>query len=76
MYFLVHLCPSNSALYCLLFFIGILLPSLRTMLPLLDLHGVSRLEFHDAVQEALRERLLQQIDFLGKVHPYNVAAYP
>ncbi|XP_022672429.1 negative elongation factor B-like isoform X1 [Varroa jacobsoni] len=45
---------------------GILLPSLRTMLPLLDLHGVSRLEFHDAVQEALRERLLQQIDFLGK----------
>ncbi|XP_003741538.1 negative elongation factor B [Galendromus occidentalis] len=45
---------------------GILLPSLRTMLPLLDLHGVSRHEFHWAVQDALRERLLQQIDTLGK----------
>ena len=36
------------------------------MLPLLDLHGVSRHEFHGAVQDALRERLLQQIDTLGK----------
>ncbi|KAK8759526.1 hypothetical protein V5799_002846 [Amblyomma americanum] len=45
---------------------GILLPSLRPMLPLLDLHGVCRLEFHTSVLEELKERLLQQIDGLGK----------
>ena len=28
---------------------GILLPSLRPMLPLLDLHGVKRLDFHFSV---------------------------
>ncbi|XP_076344697.1 negative elongation factor B isoform X1 [Tachypleus tridentatus] len=45
---------------------GILLPSLRPMLPLLDLHGVRRLEFHLSVLEELKEKLLQQIDNLGK----------
>uniref|UniRef100_A0A1E1XGU6 Putative negative elongation factor b-like protein n=1 Tax=Amblyomma aureolatum TaxID=187763 RepID=A0A1E1XGU6_9ACAR len=45
---------------------GILLPSLRPMLPLLDLHGVCRLDFHTSVLEELKERLLQQIDGLGK----------
>lgn len=45
---------------------GILLPSLRPMLPLLDLHGVCRLEFHTSVLEELKERLLQQIENLGK----------
>lgn len=45
---------------------GILLPSLRPMLPLLDLHGVGRLEFHTSVLEELKERLLQQIENLGK----------
>lgn len=30
---------------------GILLPSLRPMLPLLDLHGVRRLDFHTSVVE-------------------------
>lgn len=45
---------------------GILLPSLRPMLPLLDLHGVCRLEFHTSVLEELKERLLQQIDGLGR----------
>ncbi|KAK8769790.1 hypothetical protein V5799_013745 [Amblyomma americanum] len=45
---------------------GILLPSLRPMLPLLDLHGVCRLDFHTSVREELKERLLQQIENLGK----------
>ncbi|CAN8019799.1 unnamed protein product [Ixodes persulcatus] len=45
---------------------GILLPSLRPMLPLLDLHGVCRLEFHTSVLDELKERLLQQIENLGK----------
>lgn len=45
---------------------GILLPSLRPMLPLLDLHGVKRLEFHQSVLEELKERLRQQTEKLGK----------
>lgn len=45
---------------------GILLPSLRPMLPLLDLHGVKRLEFHHSVLEELKERLRQQTERLGK----------
>lgn len=45
---------------------GILLPSLRPMLPLLDLHGVKRLEFHQSVLEELKERLKQQTERLGK----------
>lgn len=44
---------------------GILLPSLRPMLPLLDLHGVPRLEFHQTVLEELRERLVHQVHELG-----------
>lgn len=40
---------------------GILLPSLRPMLPMLDLHGIKRLDFHNSVLEDLRERLIQQI---------------
>lgn len=45
---------------------GIMLPSLRPMLPLLDLHGVRRLEFHQSVLEELKGRLTAQIDKLGK----------
>lgn len=45
---------------------GILLPSLRPMLPLLDLHGVKRLEFHQSVLEELKEKLRQQTEKLGK----------
>lgn len=45
---------------------GILLPSLRPMLPLLDLHGVKRLEFHRSVLDELKERLRQQTEKLGK----------
>lgn len=44
----------------------ILLPSLRPMLPLLDLHGVKRLEFHQSVLEELKERLKQQTEKLGQ----------
>lgn len=45
---------------------GILLPSLRPMLPLLDLHGVNRFNFHTSVMENLRDKLIQQIDEIGK----------
>ena len=45
--------------------LGILLPSLRPMLPLLDLHGIKRLDFHNSVLEDLRERLVTQIAALG-----------
>eukprot|EP00095_Tigriopus_kingsejongensis_P003367 maker-scaffold153_size302544-snap-gene-0.8 protein:Tk03367 transcript:maker-scaffold153_size302544-snap-gene-0.8-mRNA-1 annotation:"hypothetical protein KGM_17840" len=40
---------------------GILLPSLRPMLPMLDLHGIKRLDFHNSVLEDLRDKLIQQI---------------
>ncbi|XP_015607572.1 negative elongation factor B [Cephus cinctus] len=44
---------------------GILLPSLRPMLPLLDLHGVRRLDFHASVLEELREKLVRRINEIG-----------
>ncbi|XP_043207189.1 negative elongation factor B-like [Amphibalanus amphitrite] len=46
---------------------GILLPSLRPMLPLLDLHGVKRFEFHTSVMESLCDKLIQQINDIGKL---------
>lgn len=45
---------------------GILLPSLQPMLPLLDLHGVRRLDFHTSVLEEMKEKLLVRIEDLGK----------
>ncbi|KAJ4439050.1 negative elongation factor B [Periplaneta americana] len=45
---------------------GVLLPSLRPMLPLLDLHGVRRLDFHTSVLEELRDRLVQHINEIGQ----------
>ncbi|KAJ1525341.1 hypothetical protein ONE63_010160 [Megalurothrips usitatus] len=45
---------------------GILLPSLRQMLPLLDLHGVRRLDFHTSVLEELRDRLVTHIEKIGQ----------
>ncbi|KAK3912854.1 Negative elongation factor B [Frankliniella fusca] len=42
---------------------GILLPSLRQMLPLLDLHGVRRLDFHTS---ELRDRLVSHIETIGQ----------
>ncbi|XP_014480534.1 PREDICTED: negative elongation factor B [Dinoponera quadriceps] len=44
---------------------GILLPSLRQLLPLLDLHGVRRLDFHVSVLEELREKLIKRINEIG-----------
>lgn len=44
---------------------GVLLPSLRPMLPLLDLHGIKRLDFHNSVLEDLRDKLVAQIAELG-----------
>ncbi|XP_057333281.1 negative elongation factor B [Microplitis mediator] len=44
---------------------GVLLPSLRPMLPLLDLHGVRRLDFHASVLEELREKLVKRINEIG-----------
>jgi len=44
---------------------GILLPSLRPMLPLLDLHGIKRQDFHNSVLEDLREKLINQIEALA-----------
>lgn len=46
---------------------GILLPSLRPMLPLLDLHGVKRLDFHFSVLEELREKLITRIEDMSKL---------
>lgn len=49
---------------------GIILPSLRPMLPLLDLHGVRRLEFHLSVMEELREKLINRIEEIStKMEP-------
>nr|CAG4643811.1 EOG090X0363 [Lepidurus arcticus] len=45
---------------------GILLPSLRPMMPLLDLHGVRRLDFHTSVMEELRDKLVSQIAELSQ----------
>lgn len=45
---------------------GVLLPSLRPMLPLLDLHGVRRLDFHTSLMEELRDKLIVYINELGQ----------
>lgn len=50
---------------------GILLPSLRPMLPLLDLHGIKRLDFHNSVLEDLRDKLIGQIKQIGLVEKNN-----
>ena len=46
---------------------GILLPSLRPMLPLLDLHGIKRIDFHNSVLEDLRDKLIAQIEACSKM---------
>ncbi len=55
---------------------GILLPSLRPMLPLLDLHGIKRLDFHNSVLEDLRERLVAQIAALNSGAGASAALTP
>ena len=44
-----------------------MLPSLRPMLPLLDLHGIKRIDFHNSVLEDLRDKLISQIDACSKM---------
>uniref|UniRef100_A0A1D5PNU5 Negative elongation factor complex member B n=1 Tax=Gallus gallus TaxID=9031 RepID=A0A1D5PNU5_CHICK len=49
---------------------GVLLPSLQSALPFLDLHGTPRLEFHQSVFDELREKLLERVSAIaleGKV---------
>ncbi|EDX02354.2 uncharacterized protein Dyak_GE17513 [Drosophila yakuba] len=48
---------------------GVLLPSLRPMLPLLDLHGVRRLDFHTSLMEELRDKLIAHINEMGQKEP-------
>ncbi|XP_076985812.1 negative elongation factor B [Tamandua tetradactyla] len=49
---------------------GVLLPSLQSALPFLDLHGTPRLEFHQSVFDELRDKLLERVSTIaaeGKV---------
>lgn len=50
---------------------GILLPSLRTTLPLLDLHGIRRHHFHSSVSDDLKEKLMERIENLHNLNPAN-----
>ncbi|MBN3299457.1 NELFB factor, partial [Amia calva] len=40
---------------------GVLLPSLQSALPFLDLHGTPRLEFHQSVFDELRDKLMERV---------------
>ncbi|XP_071948538.1 negative elongation factor B-like [Antedon mediterranea] len=44
---------------------GILLPSLHYALPLLDLHGINRLEFHQSIMEELSDKLISRLQELA-----------
>ncbi|XP_032993636.1 negative elongation factor B [Lacerta agilis] len=44
---------------------GILLPTLQSALPFLDLHGTPRLEFHQSVFDELREKLLERVSAIA-----------
>ncbi|XP_006776583.2 PREDICTED: negative elongation factor B, partial [Myotis davidii] len=44
---------------------GVLLPSLQSALPFLDLHRTPRLEFHQSVLEELREKLLERVSAIA-----------
>ncbi|XP_041098540.1 negative elongation factor B [Polyodon spathula] len=45
---------------------GILLPSLQSALPFLDLHGTPRLDFHQSVFDELREKLLERVAVIAE----------
>lgn len=56
---------------------GVLLPSLQSALPFLDLHGTPRLEFHQSVFDELREKLLERVSAIaleGKVEERSVGS--
>lgn len=44
---------------------GVLLPSLQSALPFLDLHGTPRLEFHQSVFDELRDKLLERVSAIA-----------
>ncbi|KAM4663359.1 negative elongation factor B [Discoglossus pictus] len=44
---------------------GVLLPSLQSALPFLDLHSIPRLEFHQTVFDELREKLLDRVSVIA-----------
>lgn len=45
---------------------GILLPTLQSALPFLDLHGTPRLEFHQSVFDELREKLMERVAVIAE----------
>uniref|UniRef100_A0A7N6ARL4 Negative elongation factor complex member B n=1 Tax=Anabas testudineus TaxID=64144 RepID=A0A7N6ARL4_ANATE len=45
---------------------GILLPTLQSALPFLDLHGTPRLEFHQSVFDELREKLMERVAIIAE----------
>ncbi|KAM8934687.1 negative elongation factor B [Pelodytes ibericus] len=44
---------------------GVLLPSLQSALPFLDLHSIPRQEFHQTVFDELREKLLDRVSVIA-----------
>ena len=44
---------------------SILLPTLKPALPLLDLHSVKRLDFHQSVADELKDKLTKRIEELS-----------
>nr|XP_015222018.1 PREDICTED: negative elongation factor B [Lepisosteus oculatus] len=45
---------------------GILLPTLQSALPFLDLHGTPRLEFHQSVFDELRDKLMERVAVIAE----------
>lgn len=45
---------------------GILLPTLQSALPFLDLHGTPRLEFHQSVFDELRDKLMERVAIIAE----------
>lgn len=45
---------------------GILLPTLQSALPFLDLHGTPRLEFHQSVFDELRDNLMERVAVIAE----------
>lgn len=45
---------------------GILLPTLQSALPFLDLHGTPRLDFHQSVFDELREKLMERVAIIAE----------
>uniref|UniRef100_S4RJZ0 Negative elongation factor complex member B n=1 Tax=Petromyzon marinus TaxID=7757 RepID=S4RJZ0_PETMA len=48
---------------------GVLLPSLQSALPFLDLHAIPRLDFHQSVFDELRDKLLERVAVIATEGP-------